>query len=101
MLAGPISTWLQTNTWANGHAWSAQQLVTQQVGAAFAAAQSNYYQGTAALAAAGYLSRAIRGYRREARIGRVPFAVDELLARAGIEDRPDARARRETDSSCV
>ena len=38
---------------------------------------------TAALAAAGYLSRAIRGYRREARIGRVPFAVDELMA-AGI-----------------
>jgi 15-cis-phytoene synthase len=35
---------------------------------------------TAALAAAGYLSRAIRGYRREARAGRVPFAIDELMA---------------------
>jgi phytoene synthase len=36
-----------------------------------------------ALAAADYLSRAVRGYRREARSGRVPFAVAELLA-AGI-----------------
>jgi phytoene synthase len=40
---------------------------------------------TNALAAAGYLSRAIRDYRREARVGRVPFAVDELLA-AGIDN---------------
>jgi phytoene synthase len=38
---------------------------------------------TGALAAAGYLSRAIRGYRREARVGRVPFPIDELMA-AGI-----------------
>ena len=40
---------------------------------------------TAALAAAGYLSKAIRGYRRQAHVGRVPFAVDELMA-AGIEN---------------
>jgi phytoene synthase len=40
---------------------------------------------TGALAAAGYLSRAIRGYRREARVGRVAFAVDELMA-AGIDN---------------
>jgi 15-cis-phytoene synthase len=40
---------------------------------------------TAALAAAGYLSRAIRGYRREARVGRVPFAIDELMA-AGVDN---------------
>jgi len=40
---------------------------------------------TSALAAAGYLSKAIRGYRREARAGRVPFPVDELMA-AGIEN---------------
>ena len=38
-----------------------------------------------ALAAAEYLSRAIRDYRREARAGRVPFAVDELLA-AGVDN---------------
>ena len=38
---------------------------------------------TAALAVAGYLSQALRGYRREARTGRVPFAVDELMA-AGV-----------------
>jgi phytoene synthase len=40
---------------------------------------------TGALAAAGYLSRSIRNYRREARAGRVPFAIDELLA-AGIDN---------------
>lgn len=40
---------------------------------------------TGALAAAVYLSRAVRDYRREARVGRVPFAVEELLA-ARIEN---------------
>jgi len=40
---------------------------------------------TTALAAAGYLSRAIRGYRRDARVGRVPFAIDELMA-AGVDN---------------
>jgi phytoene synthase len=38
-----------------------------------------------ALAVADYLARTTRGYRREARLGRVPFAVDELLA-AGIDN---------------
>jgi phytoene synthase len=38
-----------------------------------------------ALAIADYLSRSVRDYRREARCGRVPFAVDELLAQ-GIEN---------------
>jgi len=38
---------------------------------------------TSALAAADYLSRAIRGYRREAHAGRVPFAIDELMT-AGV-----------------
>ncbi|HEX3603567.1 MAG TPA: squalene/phytoene synthase family protein [Steroidobacteraceae bacterium] len=33
-----------------------------------------------ALAVADYLARSIRGYGRDARFGRVPFAVDELLA---------------------
>jgi 15-cis-phytoene synthase len=40
---------------------------------------------TRALAAADYLSRALRDYRREARVGRVPFAIDELMA-AGVEN---------------
>jgi phytoene/squalene synthetase len=40
---------------------------------------------TKALAAADYLSKAIRDYRREARVGRVPFAIDELLE-AGVEN---------------
>jgi 15-cis-phytoene synthase len=58
---------------------------------------------TAALAAAGYLSRAIRGYRREARAGRVPFAIDELMA-AGIgnddlaADPPPAHLRSYLDA---
>jgi len=38
-----------------------------------------------ALAIADHLSRSVRDYRREARCGRVPFAVDELLAE-GIEN---------------
>jgi phytoene synthase len=38
---------------------------------------------TRALAAARYLAKALRGYRRGARAGRVPFAIDELLA-AGV-----------------
>jgi phytoene synthase len=38
-----------------------------------------------ALATAQYLARAVCGYRREARAGRIPFAVDELLT-AGIEN---------------
>ncbi|MEA3196261.1 MAG: 15-cis-phytoene synthase [Gammaproteobacteria bacterium] len=40
---------------------------------------------TTSLAAAGYLSRAVRDYRRDARAGRVPFAIDELMA-AGIDN---------------
>jgi len=40
---------------------------------------------TRALAVADYLSRSIRDYPREVRSGRVPFAVDELLA-AGIDN---------------
>ena len=35
---------------------------------------------TGALAAADYLARALRDYRRDARVGRVPFAIDELMA---------------------
>jgi phytoene synthase len=38
-----------------------------------------------ALAVADYLARAIRDYRRQARQGRVPFAVEELLA-AGLDN---------------
>ncbi len=40
---------------------------------------------TSALAAADYLSKAIRDYRREARAGRVPFAIDELME-AGVDN---------------
>jgi phytoene synthase len=40
---------------------------------------------TSALAAADYLSKSIHDYRREARAGRVPFAIDELMA-AGVDN---------------
>jgi phytoene/squalene synthetase len=40
---------------------------------------------TGALAAAECLSRAMRDYRRQARVGRIPFAVDDLIA-AGVEN---------------
>jgi 15-cis-phytoene synthase len=38
---------------------------------------------TRALAAADYLARSLRDYRRQARVGRVPFAIDELMT-AGV-----------------
>ncbi|MGO9930672.1 MAG: squalene/phytoene synthase family protein [Steroidobacteraceae bacterium] len=53
-------------------------------------------QCTQALAVAEHLSMSLAGYRRAARAGRVPFAVDELMA-AGIDnadlaaDQPPAR----------
>jgi phytoene synthase len=47
--------------------------------------EASLHNCTGALAAADVLSRAIRNYRRDARVGRVPFAIDELMA-AGIEN---------------
>jgi 15-cis-phytoene synthase len=46
---------------------------------------ANLRSCTRALAAGKYLANAIRHYRREARAGRVPFAIDELLA-AGVDN---------------
>ena len=59
---------------------------------------TNLRNCTRALAAGDYLSKAILDYRREARAGRVPFPIDELMA-AGIDndalcaDRPPAHLR--------
>jgi 15-cis-phytoene synthase len=47
--------------------------------------EASLEQCTRALAVADYLSRSVRDYPREVRLGRVPFAVDELLA-AGIDN---------------
>ncbi len=47
--------------------------------------ESALHRCTGALAAADFLSRAARDYRREARAGRTAFAVEELLA-AGIDN---------------
>jgi phytoene synthase len=43
------------------------------------------HRAASALGAAEYLSDALRSYRHDARCGRVPFPIDELLA-AGIEN---------------
>jgi phytoene synthase len=48
-------------------------------------AQEGLDRCTKSLGVAQYLARALREYRREAHLGRVPFAVDELL-QAGIEN---------------
>jgi phytoene synthase len=53
--------------------------------AADAADDAGLLDCTTALAVADHLAKAIRGYRREARVGRVPFAIDELLA-AGVDN---------------
>jgi len=69
-----------------------------------AAADSARLQGCVTmLAAAQYLTRTVVEYRRDARAGRIPFAVDELLA-AGIENddlvavEPPARLRSHLDT---
>ncbi len=60
-------------------------LVPRLAAAAPAADEESLRACTRWLAAAHYLSRALRDYRREARAGRVAFAVDELMA-AGIDN---------------
>ncbi|HWG68358.1 MAG TPA: squalene/phytoene synthase family protein [Steroidobacteraceae bacterium] len=67
---------------------AANAAVAGNAGAANAGAAANaaaLRECTSMLAAGGYLSRSIRGYRRAARTGRVPFAVEELMA-AGIDN---------------
>jgi phytoene synthase len=60
-------------------------LVAAQLVAPTPADQPALRACTSALAAATYLARAIADYRREARIGRMVFPVDELLS-AGIDN---------------
>jgi 15-cis-phytoene synthase len=64
--------------------WGAPLALASRLGAAVTD-EVSLRHCTAALAAAEYLARAIRDYRREARVGRVPFAVADLLA-AGIDN---------------
>jgi phytoene/squalene synthetase len=52
----------------------------------------NLQRCTQELAVGETLARSVREYRRDARAGRVPFAVDELLA-AGIENEPQRLER--------
>ena len=80
MLVGSISTWVQANEWANGQTSPAQQTLTEQAAAnvALASAQSNYYQGTASLAAAAALKRLLGQGKPE------PSALRTLIGAAGL-----------------
>jgi len=64
--------------------WGGPLIVVSQL-AADVDDEASLRECTQALAAADYLSRALRGYRREAGVGRVPFAIDELMA-AGVDN---------------
>ena len=64
--------------------WGGPLTVVSQLAAAVED-EASLVECTRALAAADYLSRALRGYRREAGVGRVPFAIDELMA-AGVDN---------------
>ena len=59
--------------------WGAPLLLASQL-AGQAAEDTGLGECTRGLAAAQYLAAAIRDYRRQASAGRVPFAVDELMA---------------------
>jgi phytoene synthase len=63
----------------------AQAQTPAQVPAEEDAAARSLRDCSGALAAGEYLAKALREYRREARIGRIPFAIDELMA-AGIDN---------------
>jgi hypothetical protein len=80
MVAGQVSTWLQANDWANGQVSPAQQDISEQVvaNAAFAGAQSNYYQGVASLAATAALKRLLAEGQAE------PAALRTLIGAAGL-----------------
>jgi 15-cis-phytoene synthase len=64
--------------------WGGPLLLASRL-AADAIDEAGVLNCTTALAVAGYLAKAIHGYRREARAGRIPFAIDELLS-AGIDN---------------
>jgi hypothetical protein len=59
MFVAPVSTWMQANSWANTQGSPIQQVMTVQdvADAAFASAQTDYFQGTAGLAGMAALKR--------------------------------------------
>lgn len=79
MFVAPVSTWLQANSWANTQGPPIQQVMTVQdvADAAFASAQSNYFQGTAGLAAMVALKRLQAAGKPE------PAALQTLIVAAG------------------
>ena len=64
--------------------WGAPLALASRLAAA-APQESSVRNCTRALAAAAYLSKALHDYRRDARAGRVPFGIDELL-KAGVDN---------------
>jgi 15-cis-phytoene synthase len=90
---------LERGTELEPHAWALRALpllVASRLAADADEDEPGLVASARALAVADYLSRSTRDYAREVRLGRVPFAVDELLA-AGIDNadldapRPPAR----------
>ena len=79
MFVGPVSTWLQANSWANAQASPIRQLITEQIStnAALASAQSDYFLGIAGLAAA------VAGKRLQAQGKPEALSVETLIAAAG------------------
>jgi len=79
MLVGPVSTWLQANSWATAQASPIRQFITEQisVNATLANAQSDYLLGTAGLAANAAAAR-LHAQRKAQ-----PTSVQTLIAAAG------------------
>ena len=79
MFVGPASTWLQANSWAIAQASPIRQLITEQISAnaTLANAQSDYYLGTAGLAA-GAVAVRLHAQRKPQ-----PVSVQILIAAAG------------------
>ena len=79
MFLGPVSTWLQSNGWASAQASPIQQVITEQVAtsSSFANTQSDYFLGSASLAATAAARRLHAAGKPE------PVAVASLIAAGG------------------
>jgi hypothetical protein len=79
MLVGPVSTWLQANSWANAQTSPIQSVIMEQVAAdaSLASAHSNYFLGTAGLVASAAAKRLQANGKPEA------AALGALIAAAG------------------
>ena len=79
MLVGPVSTWLQANSWATAQASPIRQLITGRISAdaTLANAQSDYFLGIAGLAANAAAARLQTQRKPE------PISLATLIAAGG------------------